>query len=364
VTGPAGNSGHEPVRAEPDVVRDIARAVLYEGYMLWPYGHRTLKNQRRWTFGGVFPHDWTRAGHEDDACTMRAEFLIELPDSAAASPTIDVSLRFLHIVSRRVARMESGALCYVDALEMDGTRHVTWDEASEREIRLSGLPVDGASPVTQEIQIPSGEVREELRNANGRHAGTIVRSWRALHGSLTVRVQPQGGGRLVRVRVIARNDTHWSGDGRECALRSSFNSTHIALRAEGADFISLTDPPAWATSATAACVNEGCWPVLVGDRASRSQLLASPIILADYPQVAPESPGDLFDGGEIDELLVLNILGLTDAEHADMRAADPRTREILERTQSLSREQILGLHGTFRDVSDRSPWRPAGGDDE
>jgi len=78
-------------------------------------------------------------------------------------------------------------------------------------------------------------------------------------------------------------------------------------------------------------------------------VLASPIILPDYPQIAPESPGDLFDATEIDQMLVLNILSLTDEEKREMRSADPRTREILERTESLSEDELMQLHGTIRE---------------
>jgi hypothetical protein len=88
--------------------------------------------------------------------------------------------------------------------------------------------------------------------------------------------------------------------------------------------------------------------VLVGEPGDRSTILASPIILDDYPRVAPESPGDFFDGGEIDQLLVLNILGLTDAEKEEVRGGDPRARELLERTEAITEEQLLRLHGTWR----------------
>ena len=95
--------------------------------------------------------------------------------------------------------------------------------------------------------------------------------------------------------------------------------------------------------------NEGAWPVLVGEPDSRSTMLCSPIILEDHPRIAPESPGDLFDGGEIDQLLILNILSLTDEEKAEMRATDPRAREILERTEALTPEELMRLHGTIRE---------------
>jgi hypothetical protein len=89
-------------------------------------------------------------------------------------------------------------------------------------------------------------------------------------------------------------------------------------------------------------------------------MLASPIILEDYPRIAPESPGDLFDGGEIDQLLVLNVLALTDAEQAEMRASDPRARELLDRCGALTAADLRRLHGTFRG---RRALGGTGGDD-
>ncbi|CAN5557114.1 hypothetical protein BH24ACT18_BH24ACT18_04470 [soil metagenome] len=109
------------------------------------------------------------------------------------------------------------------------------------------------------------------------------------------------------------------------------------------------DPPEEFREAVEGCENLKTWPVLVGEEGGRSMMLSSPIILYDYPQIAPESPGDLFDGGEIDQLLILNILTLTDEEKEEMRASDPRGREILDRCESLSPEQLMNLHGVVRE---------------
>jgi hypothetical protein len=98
-------------------------------------------------------------------------------------------------------------------------------------------------------------------------------------------------------------------------------------------------------SEATACWNAGCWPVLVGEPGQTDTMLASPIILEDHPRIAPESPGDMFDGGEIDQLLVLNILALTDEEKAEMAACDPRAAEILARVENLDPEQLMCLHG-------------------
>ena len=152
----------------------------------------------------------------------------------------------------------------------------------------------------------------------------------------------------TRLCVHVRNTTPFAGAEREAAIPLSFCSTHALLRAAGGTFASLTDPPHALAPAAAACENVGVWPVLVGDPGSADAMLASPIILEDHPQVAQESPGDLFDGGEIDGMLVLNILALTDEEKAQMAACDPRAREILARTEALSAEQRLALHGTVR----------------
>ena len=77
-------------------------------------------------------------------------------------------------------------------------------------------------------------------------------------------------------------------------------------------------------------------------------MLSSPIILYDYPQLAPESAGDLFDGTEIDEILSLRILTLTDDEKEQVRASDERARAMLDRTENLPPEVWERLHGAVR----------------
>jgi hypothetical protein len=305
-----------------DSVRAIADAVLYEGYMLWPYRRSATKNQRRWTFGGVYPVGHAER-HPDDACTMRTECLLEGDD-----PSFDVTVRFLHVVARKVLRDGEP----VDELVAGGARHLSWDEATERELAIAGA---GRVPVA----IPAGSEEEPLPG------GAIRRSWEALEGALTVSAEPLGGG-VTRVGVEIVNTTPWDRDDREGALRHTFCSTHTVLRAAGGEFVSQTDPPERLRAAAAACRNERTWPVLVDER---RVVLSSPIILEDHPRIAPESPGALFDGGEIDQLLVLNILSLSDEEKAEMRDSDPRAREILERTEALTEDELMRLHGAIRE---------------
>jgi hypothetical protein len=281
-----------------DPVRAIADAVLYEGYILWPYRSTALKNQRRWTFGGVFPPAHARE-HPDDRCVVRAQCLLE-----GEGEDLAATVRFLHVVRRDVRDAGAGL--------------VDWDEAAERE----------QGPGT--IDVPAGRATDR----------GVARSWEALRGTVELRTEPVEPG-VVRVTVEIANRTPWTGTDRQEALRQTFCSTHAVLRTGHGRFISQADPPEHLCAAADACRSDGLWPVLVAD----DVVLASPIILEDRPRIAPESPGDLFDGGEIDQMLVLNILAMTDEERAAMRAADPRAREILERTEALTQEQLMRLHG-------------------
>src|SRR5207253_5643542 len=125
--------------------------------------------------------------------------------------------------------------------------------------------------------------------------------------------------------------------------------THTILQVSQGSFISLLDFPEELQVIVKGCQNLHTWPVLIGQEGGHDTLLSSPIILYDYPQIAPESPGALFDGAEIDEILTLRIMTLTDEEKEEMRQ-DQRTREILERTESLTPEQFMKMHGTIRSM--------------
>jgi hypothetical protein len=326
-----------------DPVRAIADAVLYEGYILWPYRRSALKNQQRWTFGGVYPRAHSE-GREDDPAQIRAQMLVE----GGADAAVEVRIRFLHVVRRDVARRAGAGLEPVDELTVGGERHLSWEEAVEREVVLPERSLaDLLAGASVPIAVAAGKEIEELGSA-GEEVGAIVRSWEALEGTLEVGAEARREG-LYRLTLRIRNETAWEPAPRARLMRRTFCSTHAVLRAHAAGFVSLADPAAGLADEAAACANEGVWPVLVGEPGERGTMLASPIILEDHPQIAPESPGDLFDGGEIDQMLVLNILTLTDEEKAEMRDTDPRAREILERTEALTEEQLMSLHGAVRE---------------
>jgi hypothetical protein len=330
-----------------DAAKKIAEAVLYEGYLLWPYRRSAIKNQQRWTFGGVYPREYSVARGEDDPWIMQTQCLLQGDEGSS----IEVGVRFLHVVERKVAKKMGEAPEFVDELRVGGERYLAWDEAAEREIAVGSFTLSEllGSPKQVEIDVSGGSKEEPLAEPAGGVAGALVRSWRPLRGAVEVGAERVRKG-AFRATVRITNATPWGGEDRESTLRQTFISTHTTLRVEGGGFVSLMDPPEELTEAAEGCENLKTWPVLVGEEGDRSTMLSSPIILYDYPQIAPESPGDLFDGTEIDQMLILNVLNLTDGEKEEMRASDPRGREILERCESLSPEDLMKLNGTFRDI--------------
>jgi hydrogenase maturation protease len=301
-----------------DAVRKIADAVLYEGYLLWPYRRTATKNQQRFTFGCIMPPSWT-TDHPDEKSLIQTQCLIE----GGADVQVEVTLRFLHVVRRQVLDADGRP---VDALSIGGERYISWEEATEREITPPG-----------EWVIPAGSTRELL------DGGAIEHEWGMLQGALDVDVDKREPD-LWRVTVRGSNSTSSSGDTRGQALEHACCSAHVILQVTNGAFVSPLDARA------AACAHVQLWPVLVGDAPDRSTMLASAILLEEYPRIAPESPGDLFDGGEVDQLLTLNILGMTDEEKAEMRASDPRARAILERTEAMTADDLMRLHGAIREL--------------
>lgn len=327
-----------------NAVETIARAVLYEGYMLWPYRRSALKNQQRWTFGGVFPESWAAGSGTNDPSFRCASVLVEAEDDAQ----LEVQVRFLHVVERQIVRMNADGPQDVDELTVAGERYLSWQEATERAAVLDGGPLGELThPRSLELNIPQASDAEPLLGTGGDVEGAIQRTWQHISGMLQVsaeRVREHTF--LVSVRVA--NETSSIGGSRAEALHHTMVSLHMVLRATGGAFVSVQDPPVRFWALNERCVSDGLWPVLVGDAPCRDTMLAAPIILSDYPAIAPESPGDLFDGGEIDQLLIFNVLSLTEEEQCEMRDSDPRAREILERCRALSPAQLMRLHGIVR----------------
>jgi hypothetical protein len=135
---------------------------------------------------------------------------------------------------------------------------------------------------------------------------------------------------------------------KDTAIRASLIGAHVLVEARGFEFVSMTDPPDDAADLVAACKQDRCWPVLTGLPGDTDLLLGSPIILYDYPEIAAESAGSLYDATEIDEILTLRVMTMTDDEKAEARATDPRAKEIIDRCDEMTPETLQQMHGILR----------------
>ena len=321
------------------VVEKIAKAVLYEGYMLYPYRPSSVKNRQRWNFGVVYPQAYNEAQGGEEASSMRTECLV----SGSTDTVLAIKLRFLHLRTRSAGQTSVPA--------WGGSLPDGWQEAVERDVSLPEFKLETlrGETLTHAFEFPAQAQSEEERDRSGQSVAVVVRRQAAVEGAVDVTVQSVGEN-LFKISILVRNTTppETPAASRDDALMQSLVSTHTILGVERGAFISLLEPPAELQDLVSQCQNVGAWPVLVGNEGQRDTLLASPIVLYDYPQIAPESAGDLFDGTEIDEILSLRIMTLTDEEKREIRQSDERARQILERTDSMPAEQFLKLHGAIR----------------
>jgi hypothetical protein len=316
-----------------DAVRRIADAVLYEGYILYPYRASSQKNRSRWQFGVVMAPGYA-AADPSETSIIGSEWVLE----HSGQPVLQVILRFLQ-VQRRSTEGAPGAS--------------SWDEATEREIEFIVGPDELlGSGLVREFSVPGGEDREPAPDAR-----IAVRRREPLVGGVSVRTTPvPGPWRAVRlqVQVENRSPAEPAPAARDEALPTALVAAHAIATVSGGSFVSMTDPPQWAKPAVAECENGGWWPVLADPDGGREVMLASPIILYDHPELAPESPGELYDGTEIDEILTLRTLALSDEEKLEARATDPRAAALIDRVESMDGATMERLHGTIRSL------RPAG----
>ncbi len=339
--------------------RKVADAILYEGYLLYPYHRSAQKNQVRFQFGVLMPPAY--GGIDDcEPSASQTECLLECPDDAE----VRILVRFLQLQHRTVHGVspDTGELHKVDTLYVDGAEFTEWDEAAEREQHVT---VCVATLLGEDRNIEfhtgAGESAEELTDSTGRKAGRLVRQWAGLDGTITVHADRVAGPyQALRLRIGVQNRTTPAAPlrGRDDGLRHAFIAEHTLIGVPGGTFLSMTDPPEWAAAEVSACVNVGTWPVLAGPGDCTDLMLSSPVILYDHPEIAAESAGDLFDATEIDEILTLRTLALTDSEKRQARATDPLAAELMDRLDDLPPEMLERMHGAIRYL--RPAWPPVG----
>jgi hydrogenase maturation protease len=251
-----------------------------------------------------------------------------------------------------LAEGEEVAFQVVESLTVGDRLLQTWQEATPREVVLDHLDIGPLvnRPERKRFTLPARRKIEPVRGPGGLIDAVLVREQQSVSGRVEIvanRMAPE----IFKLQVRIENHTEFepSGKGgRDQAVLQSLASTHTILGVEDGEFISLIDPPDNCRGVAALCRNEGTWPVLVGNAGACDTMLSSPITLYDYPQIAAESPGDFFDGTEIDEMLVLRVLTLTEEEKQAVAAVDDQARALLERTQALGVKQVLELHGAVR----------------
>ncbi|HEY1467240.1 MAG TPA: hydrogenase maturation protease [Acidimicrobiales bacterium] len=345
--------------------RAVADTVCYEGYVLYPYRASAQKNQLRWQFGVLAPP----SGGGSDPSTARTEMIVETRPGAR----LQVRLRALQVQQRSVEAHRNERFVPVAQLEDGQEVWTSFDEAADHQVDLD-IDLDDCiqRQCSRDVDWPESRHEESLVGTDGSVVGRVVRQRWPVAARVRVQAAPLDGPYpLTRVTIGVENCTDWidPASSRDDVLRRSLVAAHLLVAADHCRFISSLDPPRFASSAVEGCSNSGLFPVLVGDGGETDVMLASPIILYDHPVVAPESAGDMFDATEIDEILALRVLTLTDEEKREARSTDPRSAAIIERCDAMGADALDALHGTFRsirsvgpeaedDLSDEMWWEP------
>ncbi|WP_405014756.1 hypothetical protein [Kitasatospora sp. NBC_01539] len=342
--------------------RRIADAVLFEGYVLYPYRASAAKNRLRWQFGVLVPPAYGE--DEGEHAFQRTEMLMEPRQGSVLSG----ELRFLRAQRRTVKQADpQGGFVEVDSLELPDRVLVPWDEGVEDAVTFS-VPIDRllAEGLTVPFHRPARDEQEAVSAGEGPPVGRLSRRCERLDGLVRVTAEELPGPyRVLRLIAVVENITEWTPPAdadRESALRHSLVSTHLLLGLDGGGFLSMTDPPQWAAPEIARCRNQHTWPVLAGEPGRPDVVLSSPIILEDHPQIAPESPGALYDATEIDEILALRTATLTDQEKREARGTDERAGAVIDLADSMPPEVMERLHGAVRALRDITDPAPAAAD--
>jgi hypothetical protein len=276
-------------------VEQLVDSLLYEGYALYPYTPGATKNATPTPHGIVYPPAYAERNPAAKAL-LRVEVVLEFGPEAGVAGTI----RFL---------------------QASGERH----QGVERSIELA--PVGLA----------------ELLADDGCGHEFHFDGERVLRGRARMRAERLCGG-LCRIKLCLHNESDFGGgDDRPSALRASLLSTHVVLRVRDGRFISPVESEGPHAEAVASCVNVNTWPVLAS--VEDDVVLGASMFLPDHPRIAPESLGGLFDNTEIEEALLLHVQTLSEAERKEIAAQDPRVREMVERAERATPEDVIGLHG-------------------
>ena len=327
--------------------RAVADAVLYEGYLLYPYRASARKNQMRWQFGVLVPPAMADAYERS---SVRTECIVD----PGATPALHVRLRCLQLQHRTVEAARRDGFEPVDVLDVDGIPWCAWDEAVEHDVEIAVVNLLPCSRARGRLPPSSRRVATSRSCAPRRVSWSAGRSAPARRWPAWFASRPPGPtARVSTSPSRSPSRTARTGRGRRASrdevMRRSLVAVHTLLAIDDGTFVSSLDPPPPAAAAVAGCHNDGTFPVLVGG--GGDVMLSSPIILYDQPEIAPESAGDLYDATEIDEILALRVLTLTDDEKSEARGTDARAAAIVDRCDDMPPEMWARLHGAIRSIT-------------
>ena len=327
--------------------------------MLYPYRPSSVKNQQRWNFGVLCPQSYSEAQKGSEAWTMQTECLVE----GSSMTGLEVRVRFLQLVARTVGELtmpvnelssgEVPEFRLVERLAVDDRVYQPWQEAVEREVILPVYNVEALAYrlVPDAFSFPAEKQFEYLRDGNGQIVGVIMRERKQLCGAVEIMSERVEDG-VFKISVRVRNTTPFEvakDSTRDDALLSSLASTHTVLGVQDGQicFAAGSAGAAQRAGRRAARTSEPgpCWSAKKGNATLCSP---RPSSFTTIPRSLRKAPAILFDGTEIDEILSLRIMTLTDDEKREMSQSDERARAMLERTETMPAEQFMKLHGVLR----------------
>ncbi len=230
----------------------VADAILYEGYLLYPYHQAAQKNRVRFQFGVLMPRGYDLVDPTEGS-SCQTECLVECPDDAQ----VQIIVRFLHLQRRTAEPVPPETVL---------AEYTSFEEAAEREQRVTVEVSDLlAADSGCEFHISAGQAAQPVTDDGGKVAGSLVRQWAALDGMIRLHAERVGGPfQALRLRVQLENITTPPAvlRNRDDGLRHALIAAHSLICVPGGRFLSMTDPPEWAAAEIAACQNTGSWPVL------------------------------------------------------------------------------------------------------
>jgi hypothetical protein len=282
-----------------DAARAVADAVLYEGYLLYPYRASAAKNRSRWQFGVLGPPAAAPQAFAEAPDMSMQCLLAPIPRDLGV--VVAPSRPFAHFCANHNSKIagtsrrdhftcgscncrrgrcsgssRTGQYTPVDALDIDGSPVLTWDEAVEREITLPRRPLPGTAEFP--IDVPGGEDAEDAAG------GRVVRRRWPLQRRVHIRAEADGD--LVRLAVTVTNEHPYMAADKDEAVRRSLLGAHLLIEAHDAAFVSLLDPPPEAPQpppAAASIAAGRSWPVHKGPPTSCSVRRSSCTTIRRWP---------------------------------------------------------------------------------